>query len=444
VTFAARAAVHALASAIRSGRLELRESWSGRSHAFGPADADLRGEIVVHDPAFYSRVVRERSIGLGEAYAEGLWDSPDLVAALRIPARELRRADPLRRRARRVARPLRRLWPDALRNTREGARRNIAAHYDLGNELFELFLDRESMMYSCALFAREQDSLEQAQRAKLERICSALELGPDTHLVEIGTGWGGLAVYAAANYGCPVTTTTISREQRAYAEARVRREGLQDLVRVVGMDYRDLRGQFDRLVSIEMIEAVGTEYFDEFFRRCSALLRPDGLMFLQAICIDDRAYEAEKDSPSFSNRLIFPGGCLPSVETIARCVASVTDMRTVWLEDISPSYALTLRAWRERFVAAAERLGELGYDRRFRRLWELYLAISEAGFRVARNMDVQTLLAKPAWRASVLSSLAGGVGAAEDGSRLPAAPSPKPCLQERGTRAVDQDEVAAR
>ena len=444
MTFAARTSVHALASTIRSGRLEIRESWQHRSHAFGPADAELRGEIVVHDPAFYSRLVRGRSIGLGETYAEGLWDSPDLVATLRIPARELRRADPLRRRARRIFGPFRRLRPDAFGNTRDGARRNIAAHYDLGNELFELFLDRESMMYSCALFASERDSLEQAQRAKLERICRALELGPDTHLVEIGSGWGGLACHAAANYGCAVTTTTISSEQRAYAEARIRREGLQDLVRVVGMDYRDLRGQFDRLVSIEMIEAVGWKYFDEFFRRCSALLRPDGLMFLQAICIDDRAYEADKDAPSFSNRLIFPGGCLPSVETIARCAASVTDMRTVWLEDISPSYALTLRAWRERFMAAAERLEELGYDRRFRRLWELYLAISEAGFREARIMDVQTLLAKPAWRAFAPSSLHHTVGAAGRGSGLPAAPSPKPGVHRRGAPEVDQDEVAAR
>jgi cyclopropane-fatty-acyl-phospholipid synthase len=407
--------MHALASAIRSGRLEIRESWSGRARAFGRADAELCGEIIVHDPAFYSRVVRGRSIALGETYAEGLWDSPDLVAALRIPAREMRRADPWRRRARRFARPFRWLRPDTFRNTRDGARRNIAAHYDLGNELFELFLDRESMMYSCALFASEGDSLEQAQRAKLERICSALGLGPNTHLLEIGTGWGGLAVYAAANYGCPVTTTTISGEQRAYAEARVRREGLQGQVRVVGADYRELQGRFDRLVSVEMIEAVGWEYFDEFFRRCSDLLRPDGLMFLQAICIDDRAYEAEKDVPSFANRLIFPGGCLPSVETIVRCVASATDMRTAWLEDISPSYALTLRSWRERFVAATDRLEELGYDERFRRVWELYLAISEAGFREARIMDVQTLLAKPAWRAAAPSSGGGGPAAGMPG-----------------------------
>lgn len=404
----ARAGVHAVLRRIRAGRLELVESWSGRTFAFGPAGAELRGEIVVHDPAFYLRLARDRSIGLGESYAEGLWDSPDLVSVLRIPARELRRVDDVNRLVRRIGRPLRRLRPDAFRNTVAGARRNIAAHYDLGNALFETFLDRDAMMYSCALYVSERDSLEQAQRAKLERICRSLELGPDTHLLEIGTGWGGLAVHAAMHYGCRVTTTTISREQRAYAAARIRRAGLDGLVRVIGQDYRELEGRFDRLASIEMIEAVGWEYLDLFFRRCSQLLVPDGLMFLQAICIDDRAYEAEKDAPNFSNRMVFPGGCLPSVEAIACSLASQTDMRTVWLEDISPSYALTLSAWRERFLAAGHQLAELGYDRRFQRLWKIYLSISEAGFREARIMDVQMLCAKPAWRRSVGAKLARG------------------------------------
>ena len=404
----ARAGVHAVLRKIEAGRLELVESWSGRTFVFGPAGAELRGEIAVHDPAFYSRLARDRSIGLGESYAEGLWDSPDLVSLLRIPSRELRRADDLNRLVRRIGRPLRRLRPDAFGNTVAGARRNIAAHYDLGNALFETFLDRDAMMYSSALYESEDDSLEQAQRAKLERICRALELGPDTHLLEIGTGWGGLAVHAATHYGCRVTTTTISREQRTYADARIRRAGLDGLVQVVGRDYRELEGRFDRLASIEMIEAVGWEYFDLFFRRCSQLLAPDGLMFLQAICIDDRAYEAEKDAPNFSNRLIFPGGCLPSVEAIARCVASQTDMRTVWLEDISSSYALTLSAWRERFLAAGRQLAELGYDRRFQRLWKFYLSISEAGFREARIMDVQMLCAKPAWQSPVGAKLLRG------------------------------------
>jgi cyclopropane-fatty-acyl-phospholipid synthase len=397
----ARSAVHAVLARIRTGQIELRETDSRTRKRFGPDDAPLRAAIEVHDPRFYDAVALRRSVGLGESYADGLWDSPDLVALLRVGAREMFRLDPARRRLAPLARPIHRVAMLPLLNTRPGARRNIAAHYDLGNELFETFLDTGSMMYSSACFEHEDQSLEEAQRNKLERICDALELGPEDHLLEIGTGWGGLAVHAAREHGCRVTTTTISREQREYAENKVRAAGVEELVTVLGADYRTLNGRFDRLASIEMIEAVGWEYFDVFFRRCSELLEPDGLMFLQAICIDDRAYEAEKSTRSFANQLIFPGGCLPSVERIHRCLASQTDMRDVWLEDISPSYALTLRAWRERFTAAAPALEELGYDRRFRRLWELYFAISEAGFREGRLNDVQMLCAKRGWSGGV-------------------------------------------
>jgi cyclopropane-fatty-acyl-phospholipid synthase len=397
----ARGAVHAVLARIRSGRVELRETRSRKMKRFGPDDAPLRAAVEVHDPRFYDAVALRRSVGLGETYAEGLWDSPDLVDLLRIGAKELFRLDPARRRLAPLARPIHRLALLPLLNTRRGARRNIAAHYDLGNEMFETFLDTESMMYSSACFEHEGQSLEGAQRNKLERICGALGLGPEDHLLEIGTGWGGLAVHAARERGCRVTTTTISREQREYAESRVRAAGLEGLVTVLGADYRTLEGRFDKLASIEMIEAVGWEYFDLFFRRCAELLEPDGLVFLQAICIDDRAYEAEKSTRSFANQLIFPGGCLPSVERIHRSLASDTDMRDVWLEDISPSYALTLRAWRERFNASSARLEELGYDRRFRRLWELYFAISEAGFREARLSDVQMLCAKREWSGRV-------------------------------------------
>ncbi len=319
-------------------------------------------------------------------------------------------------------------------NTRRGARRNIAAHYDLGNEMFELFLDREWMMYSSALFERPEATLEDAQRARLERICDALELGPDQHLLEIGTGWGGLALYAASRRGCRVTTTTISGEQREYAEGRIRAAGLESRVRVLGADYRELTGSYDRLASIEMIEAVGWEYFDTFFERCSALLAPHGLMFLQAIAIDDRAYEAEKSARSFSNTLIFPGGCLPSLGAIQRSVIRRTDMRPVWLDDIGPSYVLTLRHWRQRFLAASEQLAELGYDERFRRLWEMYLAISEAGFREARLRDLQLLFAKPAWPSGFPC-------------RLPTSPGARAATNDRSPNlgpARDQSEARAR
>jgi cyclopropane-fatty-acyl-phospholipid synthase len=397
----ARRAAHALLARLRAGRIELREGDRARPLAFGPAGAELAVRVTVRSPEVYPRLFRDRSVGLGETYAEGLWETDDLLALLRIAAREVGRADGLRRRLAPLARPAQQLGRIRLRNTRAGARRNISAHYDLGNEMFELFLDREAMLYSSALYEHEGATLEEAQEAKLERIASKLELAPDDHLLEIGTGWGGLAVWAASRCGCRVTTTTISREQREYAEGRVRAAGLEGRVTVLGADYRDLPGTFDKVVSIEMIEAVGWEYFDLFFRRCSELTGPRGLFFLQAISVDDRAYEAEKASRSLAMELIFPGGCLPSRESIARSVARHTDLRAVWLEDISPSYALTLAEWRRRFLAAAARLGELGYDRRFRRLWELWLAISEAGFREARISDLQILFAKPGWKGAV-------------------------------------------
>ena len=251
------------------------------------------------------------------------------------------------------------------------------------------------MMYSSALYDDPAQSLEEAQHNRLERICDSLELRGDDHLLEIGTGWGGLAVYAASRRGCRVTTTTISREQREYAEARVRAAGLEDLVTVRSSDYRDLDGTYDKLVSIEMIEAVGWQYFDTYFRRCSELLEPDGLMFLQAITIDDRAYDIEKAAKSFANTLIFPGGCLPSTEVIQGCVASSTDMSTIWVDDISPHYAETIKRWRDRFNQNSDLAAELGYDEAFQRVWTLWLSMSEAGFRERRLRDMQMLFAKP-------------------------------------------------
>jgi len=366
---------------------------AGRERSFGPADAELSAALTVHDSAAWRSVLRG-STGLGEAYVDGLWETDDLVALIRIAARELRERGGLRNA---VARPrgwahrLASLVPD---NTRGKARRHIAAHYDLGNELFAAFLD-ERMLYSCAYFPDPQVSLEEAQLAKLDRICRELQLGPDVHVLEIGGGWGGLAIHAARKHGCQVTTTTISPAQHELASRRIAEAGLADRVTVLLEDYRDLRGSFDRLVSVEMIEAVGWQHFDEYFRHCSELLAADGLMLLQAITIDDRLYEAEKGARSFANTYVFPGGCLPSRRLIADCVARVTDMRGVWMADITAHYPPTLASWRQRFHAAWERLRERGYDERFRRLWEFYLCSSEAGFRERRIGDVQLLFAKP-------------------------------------------------
>jgi cyclopropane-fatty-acyl-phospholipid synthase len=387
----ARAAVTQALRRVRAGRIEVVEG--GRRRGFGPTGAELRATVTIHDPAAWRGPLRG-SVGLGETYVDGLWETDDLVSLIRIAARELRELDGLRgvvAGARGVLHRARRLVPE---NTRAGARMNVSAHYDLGNDLFAAFLD-ERMMYSCAYFPREGASLEEAQLAKLDRICGQLHLGPGNHLLEIGTGWGGLAVHAARERGCRVTTTTISHEQHELAARRVREAGLEGRVTVLLEDYRDLRGTYDRLVSVEMIEAVGWQYFDDFFRRCDELLAPDGLMLLQAITIDDDIYEIEKGARSFANTHVFPGGCLPSEGLIADCLARVTSMRQVWMDDITAHYPLTLAAWRERFLGAWERLRARGYDERFRRLWTFYLSSSEAGFRERRIGDVQALFAKP-------------------------------------------------
>jgi cyclopropane-fatty-acyl-phospholipid synthase len=283
-------------------------------------------------------------------------------------------------------------------NGRRASRRQIAAHYDLGNEMFELMLD-PTMSYSCTLFERDDMTLEEAAVAKLDLVCEQLDLRPSDHLLEIGTGWGGLAIHAARTRGCRVTTTTISREQRDIALERVRRAGLEERVTVLLQDYRDVRGRFDKLVSIEMIEAVGWRNFEAFFRKCSELLADDGAMLLQAITIDERVYEVEKRMRTFIRTYIFPNGCLPSLGVIRRCVAQ-TDMRPVALRDLTKSYVRTLGEWRGNFERHWSRLRQLGYDERFRRIWRLYLAYCEAGFAEGRIGDVQLLLAKPGYASS--------------------------------------------
>jgi cyclopropane-fatty-acyl-phospholipid synthase len=328
------------------------------------------------------------------------------VAVIRVAARNAGSMDRIRRRLAFAREPYQRARALFRRNTPRRSRRDIAAHYDLGNRLFELMLD-PTMMYSCAYFAEPGITLEEASRAKLDLICRKLELGPGDRLLEIGTGWGALAVHAAVEYGCHVTTTTISREQHEAAAARIRAAGVEDRVTLLLRDYRELEGTYDKLVSVEMIEAVGWKDFGTFFARCSALLEPDGRMLLQAITMDDRAYRVERASRSFIRTLVFPNGCLPSQEVIARCVARRTDLRTVHLEDLTGHYAETLRRWRANVEAAAERLEELGYDERFRRLWRLYLSYCEAGFaerRIGRAPALTVLGLRVAYGAGLIAA----------------------------------------
>ena len=392
---AARSIAHRLLAFTRHGLLEVREP-DGSVTWFGERDgeAPLHAVLEVHSLAFYGRLLRG-SLGLADAHMDGLWGSPDLVALVRLAARNGEALDRPRHRLRPVIGPARALG--RARNSIARSRRQIAAHYDLGNPLFALFLD-EQMMYSSAIFPTARATLEEASQHKIDTVCRKLALRPADHLLEIGTGWGALAVHAARRHGCRVTTTTISREQYDHAQARVRAAGVEDRVTVLLRDYRELHGRYDKLVSIEMIEAVGWKDFGTFFARCSDLLAPHGLMLLQAITIDDRAYHVEKGNRSFIATYIFPGGCLPSSEIIARCVAQRTDLHAVGLQDITADYAETLRHWRRRFLARLDEVAALGYDERFRRLWNLYLAYCEAGFRERRIQDVQLLLAKPRWR----------------------------------------------
>ena len=385
----ARRLVSILLRRITVGSLLVVEGDERRVYGSGAPSAIVR----IDSPQTWPKLLRG-SRGMAEAFAQGLWSSPDLVALIRLGACNVGGLDRLRSLLTPVRWPLQQVRAFVRRGTRRRRRRDIAAHYDLGNELFSRMLD-PTMSYSCAIFEHEGMTLEQAQLAKLERVCEQLDLGPEDRVLEIGTGWGGFALHAASSRGCHVTTTTISREQHDYAVEQVRRAGLSDRVMVLMEDYRDLRGRFDKLVSIEMIEAVGWQHIGTFLAKCSELLADDGAMLLQAITIDDRAYEVEKASKSFINTHIFPGGCLPSLEVISRNLARRTDLQTVSLEDLTPHYVETLRRWRKTFTVHAGALAELGYDERFRRLWTLYLAWCQAGFAERRICDVQLLLAKP-------------------------------------------------
>jgi cyclopropane-fatty-acyl-phospholipid synthase len=396
---AARRLVLGLLARLHAGRLEIVDG--DRRHVFGTGSP--RGVVEVRSPRFWPALLHG-SRGLAESYADGAWESPDLAAVIRVAARNVDRLDAVRRRIAPVRGPWQRANGFVARNTPARSRRHVAAHYDLGNELYELMLD-PTLSYSCTVFERPDATLEEAALAKLDLVCDKLDLGPRDHVLEIGTGWGGFAVHAAQTRGCRVTTTTLSRAQHAEAVRRVREAGLEGRVEVLLDDYRDLRGRYDKLVSIEMIEAVGWRDFGTFFARCGNLLHPDGAMLLQAITIDDRAYEVEKASRSFMRTHIFPNGCLPSLEVIARCVARNSDFRTVDLEDLTPHYAETVRRWRANVEREADALEALGYDERFRRMWRMYLAYCEGGFAERRIGVVQAVLAKPDWRGSVRAGI---------------------------------------
>jgi cyclopropane-fatty-acyl-phospholipid synthase len=381
------------------GRITLEEA--GAVTVLGTPDevdgVPLAVHLRIHDPAFYRQVALNGSVGAGEAYMDGLWDCDDLVMLVRLLVRNRDRLDAMETGTARLGGWLMKGLHALSRNTRRGSRRNIAAHYDLGNPLFALFLDA-NLMYSSAIFRDAGESLETASERKLERICRKMGLGPQHHVVEIGTGWGGFALHAAGRHGCRVTTTTLSREQHDLARQRIAEAGLADRADVVMKDYRDLEGRYDRLVSIEMIEAIGHQYLDTYFGKVASLLKDDGMALIQAITIEDHRYAQALKSVDFIKRHIFPGSFIPSVGAMTGAIARASDLRLFNLEDIGPSYALTLRAWRQRFMARLPEVRALGYDERFIRMWEFYLAYCEGGFIERSIGDVHLWLTRPGAR----------------------------------------------
>ena len=388
---AARRLVLGRLESLRSGTLRVQDG--DVVHEFRGAAPGAGATLVVRDPAFYSELAYGGSVGAAESYMLGHWSTPELTGLLRLMLANREALDALEGGLARVSAPLRLLAHWLHMNTRAGSRRNISAHYDLGNDFFRLMLD-ETMMYSCALFERPDMSLADASRAKLDLVCRKLGLGPSNHVIEIGTGWGGFAIHAAGRYGCRVTTTTISPSQYELAKERVRAAGLDDRVTVLLEDYRDLRGQFDRLVSIEMIEAIGHKQFGEFFRRSAGLLTRDGRMVLQSITIADRHFAQARDEVDFIKRYIFPGCCIPSVGALTEAMVAASDLRLVHLEDIGPHYATTLATWRRNFHARLDEVRALGYPDTFIRMWEYYLCYCEAGFAERTLGDVHMVMTR--------------------------------------------------
>jgi cyclopropane-fatty-acyl-phospholipid synthase len=381
--------------ALRCGEVHMLEG--SRTVRFGEENSALSASVRVRDPRFYRRVALNGSLGAAESYIRGFWQCDDLVSLVRIFCRNAAATAQMEKGVARLLGFLKIAAHRMRRNTIRGSRQNITDHYDLGNEFFALFLD-PTLAYSCAVFPESRATLHQASAAKFDRICRKLDLNEKDHVLEIGTGWGGFALHAAQRYGCRVTTTTISRRQYEFVKKMVQDKGIASRIRVLQEDYRSLRGRYDKIVSIEMIEAVGYEYFDTYFGKCSELLHPDGRMLLQAITFPDQDYPRYRRSADFIQKYIFPGGCLPSLGSICSSVGRSTDLRIVGLEDITRHYPETLARWRENFHGHLEEIRALGFSEEFIRTWDYYFCYCEGGFRERAIGDIQVVLAKPGFR----------------------------------------------
>ena len=388
-------AIHRRLEKIQGGRLTLIDG--DETNIFGrPVEdrEDLSVTLYVNDEEFYSTVAFGGSLGAGEAFMLGQWQCDDLVRLVRLMISNRDVLDSLEDRVSPFAIWRRRFLHWLNRNTTSRSRRNIRSHYDLGNEFFKLFLD-ESMTYSCGFFEDKSSTLAKAQQAKLRIICSKLQLSREDRIVEIGTGWGGFAIYAAKNYGCHVTTTTISDEQYVHVSKLIAKEELADNITLLKKDYRHLEGEFDKLVSVEMIEAVGPQFLDTYLKKCSGLLKSDGIMLLQAITMQDQRYDRALSSVDFIQKYIFPGGFIPSVTAIVESAKRVSDMRLFDLEDIGPHYAKTLMQWKQSFFSRLEEVKSLGYADEFIRMWDYYLCYSAGGFMERVLSDAHFIFVKP-------------------------------------------------
>ena len=394
----ARKLVHKQLASLHTGCLQIEEA--GEVYRFGQSEKDtpLVARLVVHDANCYRDIMTGGSIGAAESFMTGDWSSPNLTLLVRVMVKNIDILDQMEGGLALLSKPLLKAFHYFNQNSAKGSRRNIAAHYDLGNDLFELFLD-PTMMYSSGIFPTEDASMEEASLNKLKIICEKLDLQATDHVVEIGTGWGGFAIYAAKNYGCNVTTTTISQQQFNLAKQRVEQEGLTDKITLLLKDYRDLQqdypAKFDKLVSIEMIEAVGWKFYNTFFEHCSALLKPEGLALIQAITIADQRYEQARTDVDFIQRYIFPGSCIPSVTALVNASTDASDFSLIQAQDFGQHYARTLKLWQDRFNHNIEQINELGYSDDFKRMWQFYLSYCEGGF-TERSIGVNHLVfAKP-------------------------------------------------
>ena len=398
---AARRLLLGLLSRISRGKILLKEEDQHFRFGTRTDEFPLEAEVTVHHPRFYTRSVLGGSVGSAEAYINGYWTTDDLTTLIRILILNRNVFDQMEKGLARLAAPVNKLFHFLNKNTRRGSRENILVHYDLGNDFYKLFLD-ETLTYSCGIFESEHSSLKEASIAKYDRICRKLRLGRGDRVLEIGTGWGGFAIHAASHYDCRITTTTISNNQHRFAAECFSAAGVSDKITLLQQDYRDLTGQYDKLVSIEMIEAVGHHYLDDFFQVCSERLTPDGMFLLQAITIRDQVFEQHKRSVDFIKRFIFPGSCIPSIAAISDSIARATDFKLVHLEDITAHYARTLREWRRRFFTHIDQVRALGFPESFIRMWEYYLCYCEGGFAERYIGDVQALFAKPLSRTDPL------------------------------------------